>query len=266
MAIHPTALVDPAAQLAPDIDVGPFAIIEAGVHVDSGCRIAGHAQILGQVEIGPRCRIGAGAIIGGDPQDKGFAPDTVSGVRVGADNDLRENVTIHRSTQPGGWTILGERNFLMGGAHLGHDCHVGDDNTLANNVLLAGHVQLGNGAFLGGACGVHQFVRLGDRIMVQGLAGISMDVPPYLMVGMSMNRIAGINSIGLRRAGFSKESRAEIKELFRLFYRSALSATEAQAEAAALTLGDEAQAFLTFLRGDSVKGVNLRRFDRSASR
>lgn len=257
MAIHPTALVDSEAQLGADVSIGPYAIVEGGVSIADGCVISGHAQLLGTLELGAGCKVGPGAVLGAFPQDLSFDPSLPSGVKIGAGCDLREHVTIHRSTAPGVVTTLGEQNFLMVGAHVGHDSQVGDDNVIANHCLIGGHVQIGNGNFLGAGAGFHQFVRVGDRVMVQGLTACSLDFPPYIMAA-ERNRIFGLNSVGLRRAGFSKEARAEVKAVFKLFFRSQLRLKEALGQANERSWGPEATKFLDFVGGESKKGICLR--------
>ncbi|NCF92164.1 MAG: acyl-ACP--UDP-N-acetylglucosamine O-acyltransferase [Verrucomicrobiaceae bacterium] len=257
MAIHPTAVVDSQAQLGADVSIGPYAIVEGGVSIGDGCEVSGHAQLLGTVDIGEGCKVGPGAVLGAFPQDLSFDRTRFSGVKIGAGCDLREHVTIHRSTKPGVVTTLGERNFFMVGAHVGHDSQVGDDNVIANHCLIGGHVHIGNGNFLGAGAGFHQFVRVGDRVMVQGLTACSLDFPPYVMAA-ERNRIFGLNSVGLRRAGFSKEARAEVKEVFKLFFRSQLRLQEALGKARERIWGPEAEQFLKFVGGKSKKGICLR--------
>lgn len=257
MPIHPTAIVDPQAKLGSNVSIGPYAIIESGATIGDGCELAGHVQLLGQVELGEGCRVGPAAVLGALPQDLGFDPQQESGVKIGASCDLREHVTVHRSTQVGVVTTLGERNFLMVGAHVGHDSQIGDDNVIANHCLIGGHVQIGNGTFLGAGAGFHQFVRVGDRVMVQGLTACSMDFPPYIMAG-ERNHIFGLNSIGLRRAGFSKEARAEVKAIYKLFFRSQLRLKEALEQANDQAWCPEAAAFLEFVGAPSKKGICLR--------
>lgn len=257
MNIHPTAVVDPKATLGSGVSIGPLTIIEAGAVIGDDCQIAGHVQLLGQVILGEGCRVGPGAVLGGLPQDRSFDTRVSSGVRLGRGNDIREHVTIHRSTQEGGWTTLGDGNLLMVGSHLGHDCQMGNDNALANNCLLGGHVHVGNGVFFGGGSVFHQFVRVGDHVLAQGISGFSLDLPPFV-IGSGTNGVSGLNSIGLRRAGFDSQTRGEIKEIFRLFYRENFSRQQALAEAGGRTWGHEAQRFLDFVQADSKKGLCLR--------
>jgi UDP-N-acetylglucosamine acyltransferase len=213
--IHPSALISPEAHIAEGVCIGPFTVIEGPVSIAENCEIAGHVMIRGQVTIARGNRIGWGSVIGADPQDLHFDPQTESGVEIGENNTLREYVTIHRGSHAGGMTHLGAHNFLMTGVHLAHDVQMGDHNVLANNVLLAGHIRVGSRCFLGGGAGFHQFIQIGDYAIVQGNSAISQDVPPYCMA-YGINQLASLNFIGLKRAGFSPDQRAEIKRLFKM--------------------------------------------------
>lgn len=254
MNIHPTAVVADGARIADDARIGPYAIIEDGVTIGAGCRIAGHVQILNRVEIGDGCTVGHGAVIGGDPQDKDFAAETSSAVFVGNDNVFREHVTVHRSTADGGATRIGSGNYFMVGSHVGHDTTVGNHNTLANQCLLGGHISVGDGAFLGGGSAFHQFIRVGDLCMVQGLSAVSQDVPPYVILS-GLNTVRGLNAVGMQRAGFSKETRKAIKAAFALLLRQGLNLEEAYEKAASLELVGEAKDFVDFFRTPSRKGI-----------
>jgi UDP-N-acetylglucosamine acyltransferase len=253
-AIHPTACVSPDAELADDVTIGPFTVIEGPVRIAAGVTIGGHAWISGRCAIGQDSHIGWGSIIGADPQDLSFDPACDSGVVIGPRNTLREYVTLHRGSKSGSHTVLGEGNFLMTGVHLAHDVRLGDGNILANNVLLAGHVTVGNKAFLGGAAGFHQFVNIGDLAMVQGLSAVSQDVPPYC-TAYGINTLAGLNTIGLRRAGFVSSDRAAIKRAYQLVFHSGKLRAEALAEAAALDWPAPARRFLDAVAAPSRKGV-----------
>lgn len=254
MSIHPSAFVDPSAEIGSDVKVGPFAVIEAGTKIGDGTTIHGHAQVLSGVTLGEQCEVGHASIIGGAPQDLGFDTNTPSGVVVGSKTVFREHVTINRSTVENGNTIIGEKNYFMAASHAGHDCIIGDRNVLANSVALGGHVQLGSDSFLGGGAGFHQFIRIGDRCMVRGLARISQDVPPYVMVKES-NEVSGLNVTGLRRAGFSAETRANLKEAYKLVLVDGLLLKEALTVAADREWEAPAMAFLDFFRGESKKGI-----------
>ena len=252
--IHPTAHVSPDAELADDVSVGPFTVIEGPVKLAAGVSVGGHALITGRTHIGEGSSVGWGAIVGADPQDLSFDPSVDSGVVIGAKNTLREYVTIHRGSKSGCDTILGEGNFLMTGVHLAHDVRLGDGNIIANNVLLAGHVTVGNKAFLGGAAGFHQFIKVGDLAMVQGLTAVSQDVPPFC-TAYGINTIAGLNSVGLRRAGFSADERAALKRAYQLVFHSGKRREDALAEAAALEWPELARRFLDAIGNPSKKGV-----------
>jgi len=254
MSIHPTAIVSSAARLAGDVEIGPFAVIEGPVELAAGVKVGGHAWIRGDTVLGEGTTVGWGSVIGADPQDLGFDPATPSGVRMGARNHLREYVTVHRGSKAGGYTVLGENNYLMTGVHLGHDSQLGDGNVLANNVMFGGHVRLGNRAFLGGGGGFHQFIRIGDLAMVQGNASISQDVPPYC-VAHGLNCLAGLNTIGLRRAGFDAVTRAELKRLFHRLCRIKMPLRQALAEAATQSWSPAAMALFTAMAEPSRKGV-----------
>ena len=256
MSIHPTALVSSEARLAGEVEIGPFAVIEGPVELGAGVTVAGHAWIRGDTVLGAGTTVGWGALIGTDPQDLSFDPATPSGVRIGPRNVLREYVTIHRGSKPGTFTTLGEGNYLMTGAHLGHDSQVGNGNVIANNVMFGGHVRLGNRAFLGGGGGYHQFVRVGDLAMVQGNAAVSQDVPPYCVV-YGINQLAGLNTVGLRRAGLDAAARAEIKKLYALLFRSGVPLSRAVAAAADMDWSPAARLLLDAVANPSRKGVMI---------
>ena len=255
MSIHPSAIVDPRAEIAGDVEIGPFAVIEAGVQIGARCLIHGNAQLIGSVQLGEGCEIGHGSVVGGLPQDLGFDRRTPSGVVIGPGNVIREHNTIHRSTREGENTTMGRDNYLMVGCHLAHDVVMGDSNIFANNCLIAGHAILGSGIFLGGGVGVHQFVRIGDRCMAQGHAGISQDLPPYALVA-DINIVRGLNIVGMRRAGLSSESRLSVKEAYRLMYQAGLNLADALSAADARDdWSPEARTFIDFFRVPTKRGV-----------
>lgn len=254
-SIHPTALVSPEAHIAEGVRIGPFAVIEGPVSIAENCEIAGHALIQGRVTIASGTRIGWGSVIGADPQDLHFDPQTESGVEIGENNTLREYVTIHRGSQAGGMTRIGANNFLMTGVHLAHDVQMGDHNVLANNVLLAGHICVGDRCFLGGGSVFHQFIHIGDFAIAQGNAAISQDIPPYCMAHGN-NLLAALNVIGLKRAGFSPEQRAEIKRAFRLLLEGNRQVALQQAELIAWS--DSAKVLVNAVKHPSRKGILTR--------
>ena len=253
--IHPTALVSPAATIAAGVEIGAYAIIEDGVTIGAGCRIAPHAHVLRGVEMGTANTVERGAVIGGDPQSLGFDRSIRSGVRIGEGNVFREHVTVHRSTAPGGMTVIGNHNFLMAGAHIGHDSVVQDHSVLANNVLIAGHVSIGSRCFIGGGVAVHQFIRIGDYAMLQGNSAFSQDVPPYC-TGADVNVVGGLNVIGLRRAGFDSATRLEIKRAWNSAYKSQLGPVKGAAAAlAGASWTPAARTLLEFMAAGGKKGL-----------
>lgn len=216
--IHPTAIIGPEADLAPDVQVGPYALIEGPVRVGEGCVIEGHACLTGPLTMGRGNFIGHGAVLGKAPQHKGYAGQPTRLV-IGDDNTFREHVTIHRGTEEGGGeTRVGDRNFFMIGSHLGHDCRVGDGCTLVNGALVAGHVHLDDGCILSGHAAVHQRVRIGRLAMIGGLGSTTKDIPPFILM-QGYNCVSGLNIVGLRRAGLSAPTIAALRDAFRILYR-----------------------------------------------
>lgn len=252
--IHSTALIDPRAHLDPTVEIGPYVVIDGPVEIAAGCRVEAHAQLVGKVTVGAGTVIGRGAVIGTPPQDLGFDPATDSGVTLGEKNVIREHVTIHRGSKPGHVTRIGDGNFLMVGVHLAHDVVLGNHNILANAALLAGHIHVGNHTFIGGGAVFHQFLRIGDYCVVQGNGSFSKDIPHYC-AAQRINRITGLNVIGLRRQGFSTEERAAIKQLFQSLFCSGKNLSDAITEVSAVAWPEKAARLLEFVRAPSKKGV-----------
>lgn len=255
MNIHPTAIVADGAKLADDVEIGPYSIISAESVIGAGCVIGAHVILEHRVVIGDGTKVGHGTILGANPQDLSFDPArTDAGVRIGRNNTIREYVTIHRATKENGDTVVGDGNFLMTGFHMGHDSAVGHHVIAANNVLLAGHVRVQDRAFLGGGTVFHQFMEVGTLAMARGGCRFSKDIPPFL-VATGENHVAGINAVGLRRAGVSADARKEIKRAFRLLYQSGLNVTQALETAAGETWGREATLFFDFVREAKKRGI-----------
>lgn len=252
--IHTTALIDPRAQIDPTAEIGAYVVIEGAAQVGEGCRIEAHAQLVGEVAVGAGTKIGRAAVIGGEPQDLGFDPVTQSSVVLGRNNVIREHVTIHRGSKPGGVTRIGDGNYLMAGCHLAHDVVLGDKNIIANAALLAGHIQVGNSTFIGGGAVFHQFLRIGDFCVVQGNGSFSKDIPHYC-AAQRINRITGLNVIGLKRQGFTTEDRRAIKELFQLLFCEGWNLSQAVEHASAREWPEKAGRLLDFVRAPSKKGV-----------
>ncbi|MEP6822678.1 MAG: acyl-ACP--UDP-N-acetylglucosamine O-acyltransferase [Chthoniobacterales bacterium] len=221
MAIHPTAVVSSQADIADDVEIGPYAIIEDDVQIGSGCEIGAHAVIKRYTTLGERNRVFEHATLGGHPQDVKFQRER-SYLVIGDENLIRENVTIHRATGEGQTTLIGSRNFLMVGVHIAHNCVLGDHCIFANGTALAGHIMVEDHVFLSNEVGVHQFVRLGRYSMVGAKAKIVQDVLPFLITDGNPCRVRGLNSVGLRRAGFTPETRLNLKRACHLLLRSKL--------------------------------------------
>lgn len=228
--------------------IHPTAIVEEGVQLGAGCFIQAYALIRSHSVLGQGVVVHPFAVVGGDPQFLKFDPATVSGVRVGAGTIIREHCTINRSIHAGKYTEVGARCFLMANAHVGHDSVVGDDVVLGNNVLLAGHVEVAVHTFLGGAVGVHQFCRIGEGVIAGGMATITQDVAPFLMVA-ERNRLAGFNSVGLKRRGFSRDTIKELKTCYASVFAGGNPRVHAAERLAAGVVSSEARRFLEFFAG-----------------
>jgi len=243
--------VETGAELGADVEVGPFAVIRSGARIGDGCRIGPHAVIFGETRLGPRCRVHAGAVVGDLPQDLSFR-GAASRVEVGEDCTIREGVTIHRGTKEGTVTVVGPRCFLMANSHVAHNVRLGERVILANGALLAGYVTVDDYAFLSGNCGVHQFCRIGRLAMVGGGAILTKDCPPYCTVRANdLNRVTGLNVIGMRRAGMDAAARAEVKAAFVLLYRSGLNTTQAVAALRERFPAGPVSAFADFIEASS---------------
>jgi len=214
--VHPTALVDPKAEIAANVEIGPYAVIEAGATIATGCRIAAHAIIRRFSILDEDVSIDSFAVVGGLPQDLSFSSSPESSAHIGKGTIIREGVTVNRSTEPGGVTRVGENCMLMANSHVAHDCQLGNKVILANNAMLAGHVHVGDGSFLGGGCGIHQFVNIGRLVMVAGNASVTYDVPSYLMVA-ERSIITGLNLVGLKR-NLSREVISDLRACYKSIY------------------------------------------------
>jgi UDP-N-acetylglucosamine acyltransferase len=252
--IHPTAIIHPDAQLDEGVAVGPYAVIEGAARIGARCVIQAHAVIGAHVILGAENFVGYGAILGGDPQDFAFRSEVPSEVRIGRGNKIREYVTIHRGTTEGSATLVGDGCFLMGGTHLAHNVRLGDGVIIANNALLGGHVQVEDRVFIGGGCVFHQHIRVGRLAICQGASAFSKDIPPYV-IAAGRNAAAGLNVIGLRRAGLTAAQRAEIKSAFDLLYRSGLNVSQALAAAQDRVWGLEGRAFWEFVGAAKRRGL-----------
>ncbi len=250
--IHPTAIIHPRAKLDPTVQVGPYSVIDEGVEVGPGCVIGPQVYLTGLTTIGAQNRFYSGCVIGESPQDLKYNGEPTR-LRIGDHNVFREHVTVHRSNKTGEDTVIGSRNFLMAHCHVAHNCRIGDSVILANGALLAGHVTLADRAFVSGNCIIHQFVRVGTLALMQGGSAISLDLPPYT-VACGGNTICGLNTVGLRRAGFTPAERLELKQLYRLLFREGRNLREAVAEARSKYSSAPAREVLDFVAA-SKRGV-----------
>jgi len=252
--IHPTAIVDARAQIGADVEIGPFSIIGPDATIGEKTIVQSHVVIEGEVAIGSRTFIGHGAIIGAPPQDVSFSPERKTKVEIGNDNIIREYCTIHRGSPESSATKIGDNNFLMAGSHIGHNCVIGNDVVIANNCLLAGHVHVDDGAFLGGGSTFHQHMHIGRLVMVQGSSAFGKDLPPFV-IAAERNSVFGVNIIGLRRAGFSAKDREEIKTAFKLVYLSGLNISQTLEKAARMNFSAPAHEFLEFIANAKKRGI-----------
>ncbi|MEN3335794.1 MAG: UDP-N-acetylglucosamine acyltransferase [Blastocatellia bacterium] len=233
MNIHPTAMISDGARLGEGVTVGPYAVVESESIIGDRTEIRAHAVIKRFTTLGADNVIYEGAIIGGEPQDLAFT-ECESSVRIGDRNHIREGVTIHRGTQAGSATVIGSDVYLMAYAHVAHNCTLGDHVILANNVALAGYVEISDRAFISGGVVVHQFCRLGRLAMIGGNSKIVQDCLPFVTTDGMPGRAHGLNLIGLRRAGFKSSEVKALKEAYRLLLRSGLPLAEALAQMARL--------------------------------
>jgi UDP-N-acetylglucosamine acyltransferase len=232
--IHPTALVDPQAELADAVTVGPYAIIGPLAQIGAGTRIGSHAVIEGRTTLGQNNRIYSFVSLGAPPQDKKYAGEDTRLV-IGNGNTIREFTTINTGTvQDAGITRVGDDNWIMAYVHIAHDCQLGSHIIMANLAQLAGHVHLGDWVFLGGMTGVHQFVRVGAHAMTAGHTHLAQDIPPFVTAGGHPAQAQGLNAEGLRRRGFGPDRIARIKQMYRLLYRQGLTLEAARAQIGAL--------------------------------
>lgn len=223
--IHPTAFVDPGAQLAENVEIGPQVFIDADVVIGAGTIVMQGAHVARWTTLGENNRIYPHAVIGHEPQDIGYDGEE-SYTIVGCGNIMREGVTIHRGNREKTTTVIGDHNFFMVNSHVGHNCIVGNHNIIVNGSLLAGHVEIGDKVLLSGQTSVHQFVRVGSYAMMRGQAGISKDLPPFCLAD-DINRTRGINSVGLQRNGFDARRIRAIKEAYKVIFRSGMRLSKA---------------------------------------
>jgi UDP-N-acetylglucosamine acyltransferase len=251
--VHPTAVIDPQAEVGADVEVGPFVVIEGPVKIGPGCVLRNAAHLIGPLSMGCRNTVHSFAVLGDSPQHLKYAGEPTR-LEIGDHNIFREHVTVHRANAHTGVTRIGNHNFLMAGCHIAHDCVVGNNCILANGALVAGHCVLEDGVCLSGNVCVHQFVRIGRLALISGLSGTGMDIPPF-MIGQGINTTCGVNVIGMRRAGICNASIDAVRKAFHLLYRSQML-LPASLPRIEKELGQvpEVLELLTFIRASTGKG------------
>lgn len=251
---QPLAYVHPAAKIAPSVVIDPFVTIDANVEIGEGTRICSNVTILEGARIGRNCTIFPGAVIGAIPQDLKFRGEDTLAI-IGDNTTIRECVTVNRGTAARGRTTVGNNCLIMAYSHVAHDCVVGDNVIISNATQLAGEVVVDNFAVIGGGTLVHQFCHIGAHVMVQGGALINKDLPPYIKAARDPIAYTGINSVGLRRRGFSSETIRDIQEIYRYIYMSSLNVSDAvERIEAELPATDERDEVLQFIR-NSKRGI-----------
>jgi len=252
--IHPTAIIDPKAQIGNNVEIGPFSIIGPKVILQDGVKVSSNVVIDGRTTIGKGCRIFHSAVIGTEPQDLKYAGEDTA-VEIGEYTTIREFATINRSSNIEQPTLVGSYCLLMIYTHVAHDCKLGGRVILANSVNLAGHVIIENNATIGGLTPVHQFVHIGCFAFIGGLSRVTQDVAPYTRGASVPYKTVGLNSVGLRRSNFSAETRAILKKLYKIFYNSNLNTAQALEKIKSeIEMIDEVKHFVEFVE-NSERGI-----------
>ncbi|MFO0843427.1 MAG: acyl-ACP--UDP-N-acetylglucosamine O-acyltransferase [Gemmataceae bacterium] len=260
--VHPTAVIDPAAEIGEDVKVGPFVVIDGPCLVGPGCVLKTGAHLIGPLILGEGNAVHSYAVLGDDPQHLRFSGESGS-VEIGDHNVFREHVTVHRPATKGGFTRIGHRNYLMAASHVAHDCVVGNNCVLANASVLAGHCSLGDHVVMSGHSAVHQFCRVGRLAMISGVSASSVDLPPF-MINQRINVICGVNVIGMRRAGISALAIEAVRKAFHILYlhENVVSHSLAQLDRELGHVPEVAE-LITFIRS-SKRGITLNT-DRNAA-
>jgi UDP-N-acetylglucosamine acyltransferase len=254
--IHPTAIVDPKAEIGEGVEIGPYSVIEKGVSIGERTKIGSHVVIREGTQIGKQSQIFQFASIGEAPQFLGYKGEKTS-LEIGDQNIIREFVTLHRGTPYGGGkTVIGNNNYFMAYSHVAHDCQIGNEVIMSNAATLAGHIVIEDRAIIGGLAAIHQFCRGGTYAFIGGVTGVLLDIPPYTKAQGDLARLFGLNSVGLKRANFSEETMRALKKAYRIIFRSGLTL-----EKAMKTVGEEeisqtpeVQHFLHFIQ-HSKRGI-----------
>ncbi|MCC6274811.1 MAG: acyl-ACP--UDP-N-acetylglucosamine O-acyltransferase [Leptospiraceae bacterium] len=230
MKIHPTAIIDPGAELHESVEVGPYTVIEKDVKIGEGTVLESCIRIYSGTRLGKFNRIFHGTALGGPPQDVSFKPETKSYLEIGDNNIFRENCVFHKGSKEGAVTRIGNSNFFMNQVHIGHDCQFADQIIVVPGTVVGGYSTVMRKAFISGLVAIHQFVRVGEYAMVAGSSKPVKDIPPYSMADGSPSTIIGLNTVGLKRAGFKPEIREEIKRAYKILYHSKMNISQAMVE------------------------------------
>jgi UDP-N-acetylglucosamine acyltransferase len=261
--IHPHTYIHPNARLATNVKVDPFTVIHHNVEIGEGTWIGSNVTIMEGARIGKNCRIFPGAVISASPQDLKFEGE-VTTVEIGDNTTIREFVTIHRGTKDKWITKVGSNCLIMAYSHVAHDCEIGNHCIMSNNTQMAGHVVMGDYAILAGMCAVHQFVKIGTHAFVAGGSLVSKDVPPYIKAGRQPLSYAGVNSIGLKRKGYSLDRINHIIDIYRYIYNKGLNTTQAvQYIEEEFSATDERDEIVTFIR-ESGRGI-IKRYSKNSN-
>jgi UDP-N-acetylglucosamine acyltransferase len=255
--IHPTATIDPKAEIGEGVQIGPYSIIEKGVSIGEGTKIGPHVVIREWTEIGKGCQVFQFASIGEAPQFLGYKGEKTF-LQIGDHNIIREFVTLHRGTvKGGGKTVIGNDNVIMAYSHVAHDCQIGNQVVMANGAALAGHILIEDCAIIGGLVAIHQFCRVGAYAIIGGVSGVLLDIPPYTKAQGVRARLFGLNTVGLKRANFSEETLKALKKAYRIIFRSGLTLEKAikQIGEDEMSQKPEVQHLLQFIQG-SKRGIS----------
>ena len=252
MNVHPTAVISPKAQIAADVDIGPYSTVEADVAIGRGCKFYAGSHICSGTTLGPNCIVHIGACLGGEPQDLAYK-GARSYLKIGSNNVFREYATVHRGTEEGSSTLIGDNNYFMCLSHVAHNCKIGDNVIICNNTMLAGYTEIADRVFISATCLVHQFVRIGTLAMIGGGVRLNKDFPPYMSTAAD-NIVESYNIIGLKRAGLDAKTRNAIKQAHRILYRENLNTKSALEKIASIEDSPAIKHLVDFIKS-SKRGV-----------
>lgn len=253
MTIAPTARVDPRASIGPDVSIGEYCVIEQDVVIGAGCRLEPHVYVKRWTTLGEGNEISAGTVLGTDPLDKNFS-GARSYLRIGNRNKIREHYTISRGTQPESVTEIGDDNYIMTSGHIAHNCKIGSGTVICSCALVAGYVEVEDGAFISGGVVIHQFSKIGKLAMIGGNTRVNLDVPPFMLCSEFNVAVKGLNIVGLKRAGFRHSDIAALKKAYHILFRSHLKLEDALQRIEAERATEHTRHLAEFIRG-SERGI-----------